>query len=393
MIDIKKEAEELYEQAVAWRRDFHQYPELGNQEERTSKIVADHLKELGLEVREHVGGYGVIGILKGEKPGKVIAIRADMDALPIEEATGFPYSSRNEGVMHACGHDGNTAMLLGTASILAKHREQLKGTVKFIFQPAEEGGHGAKKMVEDGALLNPRPDAVIATHLFFWDSGTIMIRKGAAFLASDAFTIEVYGSGGHGCKPNESTDTLLAACQIVNALQMIVSRRVSPQDVATVSVGVINSGTKENIIPGYAVIKGTVRTLKPEVQDLVMKSMKEICGGICMAMGTTYELHYSKECKPVYNDPELMDVIQRGCARVLDETCLGEAELSRPGSEDFGEYLEDGIPGGYFWLGGAYPGKEPSKNHQPTYDWDETTMKTGMIGEVASILEFLDSWQ
>lgn len=393
MINVKKEAEELYEQVVAWRRDFHEHPELGNQEERTSAIVAEHLRKLGLEVRDHVGTYGVVGVLRGGKPGKVIAVRADMDALPIKEATGFPFSSKNEGVMHACGHDGNTAMLMGTASILAKHREKLRGTVKFLFQPAEEGGHGAARMVEDGALLNPRPDAVVATHLFFWDSGTIMIRKGAAFLASDAFTIEVHGSGGHGCKPNESTDTLLAACQIVNALQMIVSRKISPQDVATVSVGVINSGTKENIIPEYAVIKGTVRTLKEEVQELVIKSMKEICDGICAAMGTSYDLQYNKECKPVYNDPDLMEVIRKGCAKVLDEKCLGEAELSRPGSEDFGEFLEDGIPGGYFWLGGVYPGREPSKNHQPTYDWDETTMKTGMMGEVAAVLEFLDSWE
>jgi amidohydrolase len=389
MLDLKKEIEAIYEQVVAWRRDFHMYPELGNHEKRTAKIVAEHLKGLGIEVFEGVGGCGVIGLIKGGNVGKVIALRADMDALPIQEGNTFEYSSKIPGVMHACGHDGNTAMLMGTASILSKMRTNLKGSVKFIFQPAEEGGGGAKKMILDGALENPRPDAIIATHLVSFDSGTITIRKGISHTASDSFKLEVYGNGGHGAKPHESTDTLLAACQIVNALQMIVSRKVSPQETATVTVGKIHSGTAVNIIPEYAVLEGTVRTINPEVQDVVIKGINDIAEGICKAIGTTYKLTYEKNYSVVYNDYNVMDTIQRACEKYFDQKNLRIADLPRPGSEDFSEYTKSGIPGGYFWLGGAYLGQEPSKNHQPTYDWDENTMKAGMLAEVATVLEYL----
>lgn len=394
MIDVNKEAEEIFEQLLAWRRDFHRHPELGYELDRTARIVATHLKSLGMEVTEHVGKTGVVGLLKGGKPGEVLAMRADMDALPIQEATGLEFSSEIPGVMHACGHDGHTAMLMGVAAILSKYREYIKGSVKFIFQPAEEGGNGAGAMVKDGVLENPRPDAIMAAHMMFDEAGTITIRKGYAFLASDTFHIKVRGHGGHGCKPHESTDTLLAACKIVTDIQMIVARKISPQDVATVTVGTIHSGTKENIIPGEAELTGTVRTLRPEVRQRVIQGLHEICQGVCAAIGTTYEMDYKQNCAPVYNDSALMTVFEKAIIRMLGKEKVLEANLSRPGSEDFSAYLQDGIPGGYLWIGGAYPGeKVPSKNHQPTYNWDENAMKTGVIAQTAAALEYLNSWE
>ena len=390
MFDIKKETETIYEKMLAWRRDFHQHPELSGQEFRTAGIVAKHLESLGLTVTQGVGGTGGVGILEGGRPGRVLAMRADMDALPIQENTGLPYTSVHPGVMHACGHDGHTAMLMGVATLLACHRKQIPGTVKFIFQPAEEGGHGADRMVEAGVLENPRPEAIMAAHMTFWEAGTVAVHSGYAYLAADTFHIRVHGSGGHGCKPHECRDTLLAACKIVTDLQMVVARKVNPQDTATVSVGRIASGTKENIIPDYAELSGTVRTMEPEARERVIEGIHEICRGVCAGLGVTYELDYEKSCDPVYNDPELMDLMKHASSQVLGEDKVLEAERCRPGSEDFSEYLKTGIPGGYLWVGGAYPGEAcPSKNHQGTYNWDENAMKAGTAAMTASAVEFL----
>lgn len=393
MIDVKKEAEALYEQTVNWRRDFHRHPELGYQEKRTAGIIAAHLKALGLQVTEHVAKTGVVGILKGGKPGPVAAIRADIDALPIQEKTGFSYSSEVPGIMHACGHDAHAAMLMATAQILAKYREQLKGTVKFIFQPAEEGGRGAYVMVEEGVLENPRPDVIFGAHMMFREAGIISLKKGYSHLASDSFYIRVHGHGGHGAKPQEATDTLLAACKIVADIQMIVSRKISPLDTATVTVGTIHSGTKENIIPDLAELSGTVRTQLPQVRQQVMEGLHQVCKGVCAAIGTSYELEYIKGCDPVYNDPQIVDLIMRATKKALGEAAVVEEELGRPGSEDFSAYCMSGIPGAYIFVGGAYPGEaQPSRNHQSFYNWDENALKAGVASEVASILEFLDSW-
>lgn len=391
-MDIMREVYEIFDQAVKWRRDFHRHPELGNQEVRTAGIVAKHLKSLGIEVTEMVGSTGVIGLLKGSHPGKVIAIRADMDALPIQEATGLPYSSENDGVMHACGHDGHTAMLMATASILARHRDLIHGTVKFLFQPAEEGGHGAQLMVEDGALENPRPDAIIATHVMGWDAGHVKIRKGYSHLSSDNFYIRLTGKGGHAAKPNECSDTLLAACKLVCDIQMIVARKISPLDTATITVGRINSGTAENIISGNAEIAGTIRTLKPEVRERAIEALHEICRGVCKSLGTTYGLEIYEGSEAVYNTPELMTVIETAAKKVLTKEKVSSADQPRPGSEDFSAFLINGIPGGYFWLGASYPGENPiSSNHQSTYNWDENAMKAGIATEVAAVFEFLGS--
>lgn len=391
MFDILTEVNELYPKTKAWREDFHRNPELSNHEERTSKIVADHLRSLGLEVEDHIGGYGVVGILHGEKPGRVVAFRADMDALPIQEATGLPYSSQRDGVMHACGHDGHTAMLMTTAEILSKHADEVSGTVKFIFQPAEEGGHGAQHMVESGVLENPKPDVILGAHMMFTKAGTMSYKVGDAYMTSDTFSLTFHGHGGHGAKPQESTDTLLAACRFVTDLQMIVSRRVNPLDSAVVTVGTFHSGTKENIIPDEAVLSGTIRTLNTSIRTTVLDSLHKIAGGICEQFGTTSDLNIENMTGPVYNDPGVLSIIMDSVRKTIGNENVEEQNLPRSGSEDFSEYLKSGIPGVFLWVGGAYPDEIiPSKNHQPTYNWDENAMKTGCASEIAAILGYLN---
>lgn len=391
MFDIQTEVEDIYEKMVEWRRRFHRHPELSNREFETAKFVATHLKAINLdEVWEGVGGTGVIGILKGAHPGMTVAFRADMDALPIEEDTGLPYSSEIPGVMHACGHDGHTAMLMATAEILSRHRDELHGTVKFLFQPGEEGGQGALHMVQDGALEDPVPDVVLGAHMMFNDAGTIAMRAGDVYLSADTVEIRIRGKGGHGAKPHQTNDPLLAACKLVDDFQILVSRKISPLESAVVTVGYIQSGTKENIIPDQAVIKCTVRAGKESTRITLLEGMDAACQGICQLFGTTYEMKVDSVCKPVCNDGKVIRRLETACRRALGENNVLVPDSGRPGSEDFSEYLISGIPGGYLWVGGKFPEeKEASANHQPGYCWDERGMKAGCVAEIASILEFL----
>ncbi len=393
MFDVKKEAEALFEKVRAWREDFHRHPELGFDMERTAGIVAEHLKGLGLEVHEHVGKTGIVAVLRGGKPGRVVGLRADMDALPITEETGLPYSSLEPGKMHACGHDGHTATLMGTAEILAKHREQLKGTVVFFFQPSEESGGGAREMVKDGALEFERPDAIFGAHMQFRECGIISIRKGYSHLSADSVRIRLHGKGGHGAKPHENNDTVLAACRLVCDLQYAVSRGLGPLEPAVLTVGAIHSGTKENIMPDDAEILATLRTMGDDIRKRCHEGIRRITKAVAEEFGDTYEIEIIGGCDALYNTPELCDLVLRASARVLGEDRVMEEPVGRSGSEDFGAFLADGIPGAYLFMNAAYPGENPpSKNHQSTYNWDENAMKAGMCAEVATVLEFLESW-
>lgn len=394
MFDVYKAAEEIFEQVRAWREDFHEYPELDLELERTAGIVAAHLRSLGLEVHEHIGKTGVVGVLRGGMPGRTIALRADMDALPITEATGLPYASRIPGRMHACGHDGHTAMLMGTAQILAAHREQLRGNVVFFFQPGEEGAGGAKAMVADGALDICRPDAIIGAHMQFRECGMISLRKGYSHLAADSVFITLHGRGGHGAKPHENNDTLLAACRLVCDLQYVVSRGLGPLEPAVLTVGAINSGTKENIMPDSAELKITLRTMGDDIRKRCLEGIERVTGAVAAEFGCTYEIQDKSTCDALYNTPWLCDTVLHAASRVLGQDKVMEEPIGRPGSEDFGAFLSTGIPGAYIFVHGAYPGETPpSQNHQPTYNWDEDAMKSGICAEVAAVLEFLDSWE
>ena len=315
--ELIKLCKEEYPKVLAWRRDFHMYPELSGEEKRTSRIVAEHLKSLNMEVKENLAGYGVIGTLRGKYDGPIIGFRADMDALPIQEENDFPFRSQIDGVMHACGHDAHTAMLMGTAEILSELRDRIHGTIKFIFQPQEEVGCGAKKMLEAGALDDPKVEVLLGMHLLFNESGTIAFKKGYALSASDTFSIVVRGKGGHGAKPHETNDPLLTACTLVSELQYIVSRKINPQQMGILTVGSICSGKAPNVIPDSATMTGTVRTLKSETQDIIEQEITRITKGICDTMGCSYEVSYDKGCAAVYNDPDEMNTITEGLEKVL----------------------------------------------------------------------------
>ena len=340
-----------------------------------------------MEVKENLAGYGVIGTLRGKYDGPIIGFRADMDALPIQEENDFPFRSQIDGVMHACGHDAHTAMLMGTAEILSELRDRIHGTIKFIFQPQEEVGCGAKKMLEAGALDDPKVEVLLGMHLLFNESGTIAFKKGYALSASDTFSIVVRGKGGHGAKPHETNDPLLTACTLVSELQYIVSRKINPQQMGILTVGSICSGKAPNVIPDSATMTGTVRTLKSETQDIIEQEITRITKGICDTMGCSYEVSYDKGCAAVYNDPDEMNTITEGLEKVLPKEKIIELFDARCGSEDFSGFYREGLKTGYIWLGGAYPGEEcPSTNHQPKYNWDERTMETGLLAASAVIL-------
>lgn len=393
MINIKNEVDAIFKQVVEWRRDFHMYPELGNCEKRTSAKVAETLRELDIDVIENVGGYGVVGILRGKNSDKTIALRADMDALPIQEENTFNYASRVKGVMHACGHDAHTAMLLGTAVILSKIKNQLNGNVKFVFQHAEEVGPngGAKAMVKAGVLENPKVDVIIGQHLFpFLPSGMIKIGKGTVAAAADNITIKVFGKSGHGAEPHNAKDALLTSCQIVNFLQTIISRQIDPLDTAVITVGKIKSGSTFNVISDYAEMEGTVRTINSGTQDKIAKAIENVVEGIAKATETKCTLSYEKGIPAVVNNESVVDMIIRACSKFLPPESFDIMTKPIPGSEDFSNYLIDGVAGAYYWLGCALDGKEPVSNHHPKFDWDENAMKTGITAFTATVFEYFD---
>ncbi len=363
----------LYEQMVEWRRDFHKYPELSFQEERTPKIIADYLEGLGIEVKTGVGGHGVVGLIKGGKTGKTIALRADFDALPIQDEKDVPYKSTVPGVMHACGHDGHTATLLAVAKVLSENREHLHGNVVLLHQHAEElAPGGAIAMVEDGCLENV--DVVYGTHLMSnLPYGTYAYRKGPVMAAGDRFVINIKGKGGHGSSPHETVDAIAIGTQVVNQLQHIVSRQVNPLKPAVLSVGSFHAGGASNVIADAAEITGTVRTFDPEVRDYIEKEMKTLAEGICAAFHATSEVSYQRGYPAVVNHDRETDVFVDVIKRYAGEEKLVNIDPIM-GSEDFGYFIEE-KPGMFFFtaagneeIGASYP------HHHPKFDFDERAM-------------------
>lgn len=393
MSDLIKKVEEVYPEVVELRRDFHENPEIGFEEVRTAKIVADYLRNLGLEVKEGVFKTGVTGLLKGDHPGKVFAIRADMDALPVEEDTGLPYASKIPGMMHACGHDGHTAMLLGTAKVLAGMKDRLHGSVKFIFQPAEEqapAGGGAKPMVEAGALENPKVDAIMAMHLYpDVPTGVVRLAFPEASTAADIAEVEVFGKGGHASKPEESVDALLAACQMVNQFQSIVSRNIDPQDMAVISICKMQSGTASNIISDHAYLLGSPRTLTEKARQTVKTRMEEVVEGVAKATGTTAKFTWNYGYSAVHNDKVLRDMLDDVVVKALGEERLDRVTRPITGAEDFSAFIDSGVPGVMAILGAGIPGAPLYMNHHPKFDWDEEAMKTGMQVFAEMTMEYL----
>lgn len=347
-----EEADRIKDRLAEIRADFHKHPELAFQEERTSWRIAEILRELKLdEVHTEIAKTGVVGLLRGTAPGKTFALRADMDALPIQEENDVPYKSQNDGVMHACGHDVHITALLGAAMILNKMWDEIKGNVKFIFQPAEEVFGGAKMMVEEGVLETPpKVDAIVGMHV--WpgiDVGTIGVRPGPAMAAADKFEIVIRSTGGHGAMPHLTSDPIVAAAQIVNSLQTVVSRSIDPMQPIVFSVCTIQGGHAFNIIPEEVRMEGTVRTLDEGVKATVIGKIKDILKGTGQAMGVECKLNYTDGCPALINDPGLIKLIEKAGAAVLGGNNVLQLDPTM-GGEDF-TYFAQAVPGAMFCLG------------------------------------------
>ena len=352
MTDFRAEAEAMRDRLIAWRRDFHMHPELAFKEKRTAGIIAEHLEQLGYQVRTQVARTGLVSVLQGAQPGPVVALRFDMDALPITEETGAEYASQAAGRMHACGHDGHMAMGMGLAELLAARRGQIKGAVKLLFQPAEEGGNGAEAMVKQGALEEPRPDVFVATHVWIEKPvGTVDISAGPVMSACEKWNCSIRGQGGHGAMPHRTVDPVVAAAQVITALQTVVSRNVHPLDTAVVSVGAIHGGEAFNVIPSEVKLTGTIRTYEPSTRELVLQRVREVIEGVAAACGASAELEIRPLTPAVINDAKVADVVRRAGQAVLGAEHVTSGERTT-GSEDAAFFMQD-IPGCYFFLGAA----------------------------------------
>jgi hippurate hydrolase len=370
---------ELTARVATLRRDLHAHPELAFEERRTAEIVAARLREIGIEVHEGIAKTGVVGKLVAGTSGRAIGLRADMDALPLPELNTFPHRSRHEGRMHACGHDGHTAMLLGAAEALARLRDAkaFDGTVYFIFQPAEEHEGGGRVMVEEGLFERFPMQMVFGLHN--WPglpAGSIAVHEGPVMAGADRFEIVIGARGAHAAMPHQGTDAILAGAALTQALQALVSRQVDPLDAAVVSVTRFQAGHADNILPEQAVLGGTVRTFRPELQDELEEGMRRICVGIETAHRVRIELHYARGYPPTINAPEPSFI----CREVARQTAVGGEMFAhlKPsmGAEDF-SYLSRVVPGCYVWLGNG-PGEGGCMLHSPRYDFNDEIIATGI---------------
>ncbi len=387
---------------IELRHHFHQYPELGNREFETARAVAAHLEKLGFdEIRTGVAHTGVVGILKGAVRGPVVAVRADMDALPVTEDTPYPFKSTvrttylgmDVGVSHACGHDVHTAVQLGVASVLASMRDELPGTVIFIFQPSEEGpppgeDGGAPLMVQEGVLENPRPSAIFALHTNpSLEVGEVGYTSGPIYASSDHFAITIRGQQAHGAAPHLSIDPIVMASQAVTAFQTIRSRNLSPLEPSVLSVGIFRSGERFNIIPAEVYMEGTVRAYNPDVRDAIERRMDEILAGITQAGGGAYEFTYSRGAPPTINDADLADRAAITMSRVLGGENVHVMEPLMA-AEDFA-FFANIVPGFYLTLGTTKPGTTSGWNHTPNFMADDGSVPVGMRVMSNLLLEYL----
>jgi len=374
-------ANEIKNEVIEYRRHFHMYPELGYEEEKTSEFVIKELKQLGIDVKTKVAKYGIIGLIKGTAgEGKTIGIRADMDALPIQEENDVPYKSKHEGIMHACGHDAHTAILLGVAKILVKMKDKIKGNVKLLFQPAEEGLGGAKPMVEEGALKDPEVSAVIALHMADEvDVGHIETKDGSFTASADKIWFDIEGKGGHAASPHETIDPIVVGSHLVNALQTVSSRNTDPVNPVVLTIGTFNAGTVYNVIPRTAHLTGTIRTLDVKVREETYESAKRIADGIAKAFGAKITPGIKPGYSPGFNDPELNVLIKQATLDLVGADKVLPTDAPSMGAEDFYEFSDNyRIPVAMFWLGIRnekkgiiYPG------HNPRYDIDEDALPLG----------------
>jgi len=367
----------LIDEVVATRRDIHAHPELGFEESRTAALVAARLRELGYDVHEGIAVTGVVGVLRGGRPGKTVMLRADMDALPLAEETERPFASQTVGTMHACGHDGHVAMLLGAARLIAEGKHDLAGTIVLCFQPAEEGRGGAKLMVDEGLLERFGVERAYGLHLFSQlETGVLGFREGPFYASSDSIEIRIDGFGGHGAAPHLSIDPILVAAEFVASVQKVVSRQIDPIEPAVVTIGAIHGGTTHNVIPSSVTMLGTVRAFDAGVRERMAERIERVLKGVCDASGASYAFEYLWRYPVTSNDAAQTQYVRALAERTIGETRVITAE-QHMGAEDFSFFAER-VPASYFVLGSSGDARTSFPHHHGKFDIDEAALETGV---------------
>ncbi|MDU5082692.1 M20 family metallopeptidase [uncultured Tissierella sp.] len=393
MFNIIQEVKKIEEDIINWRRELHQIPEIGLDLPKTAKFIMDELDNMNIEYHTLVNGNAIVGLIKGKEEGKTIGLRADTDALPVKEKTGLEFASNN-GCMHACGHDGHTAILLGVAKVLNENKDKFKGNVKLLFQPGEEYPGGAKPMIEEGALENPKVDAVMGLHLGNLGKeipkGKIGVSYGAMMAAVDVMYIKINGKGSHGAYPHQSIDPIVTASEIVLALQTIISREVDPVEPAVVSVTRIDGGFNHNIIPDSVEIQGTIRTVNEETRQRISRRIEEIVKGITLAHGASYEIDYEFCYPALINSEEFTKGFVESAKKIIPEEDIIEMKSPVMGAEDMSFFLQE-VPGTFFYLSNmAEIDGEFHPHHNPKFDIDEGEMWKGAALIIQNTIDWLN---
>ena len=370
MSEVKRLGEKYLQHMINLRETIHMYPEDGFSEFTTSKIIIEELEKLGIKVQKNVAKTGVVGLIEGKYPGKTVLLRADMDALKIQEQADVEYKSKIDGMMHACGHDGHVEGLLGAAMILNELKDNLHGNVKLVFQPAEERDSGALPMIEEGVLENPKVDAAFAAHLWgYLNEGEVHLKEGPMMASPDIFNINVIGKGGHGAVPQESIDPIVITCQIVNSLQTIVSRKINPLDPVVITCGRIQGGDCHNVIPNEVELEGTIRTFNEETRNWVPKVMEDLIRGITTSQGAAYEFKYEPKYPALINDKYMTSFAKESLKKVVGEENVFDLKEPNMGGEDFA-YFAQKVPSAFIFVGIANNKSEPVIHHNPYFKWD-----------------------
>ena len=392
---VKKLSDKYYRKIVDLRHQIHMHPELEFEEENTANLVCMILDEFGIKYKKNIAKTGILAMIEGLKQSdrkpKCVLLRADMDALPVQEKTGLSYASKIDGKMHACGHDGHTAGLLGAVLILNELKDQFCGTVKFMFQPAEEGSGGAKPMIEAGVLENPFVDGVFGCHL--WGpllENTAQIVSGEMMAGVDVFKLEFIGKGGHGAHPHTTIDPIVMAAKFINDVQCIISRRLKPVDAGVITIGKIQAGTTFNVIPQNAVLQGTVRFLSDENQKLLQNSIENIAKAVALEFEGDFKLDYKREYPPLINDKDAANIARKAFSKVLGEQNIISEAKPDMGAEDFA-FLTRARKGAYVFIGISKDLDNPTLHHSSTFCWDDENLKVLMQGDSMMALEFLNS--
>ncbi|MEW9096299.1 MAG: M20 family metallopeptidase [Clostridiaceae bacterium] len=377
---IDKLIDKNLEDVINIRRDIHAHPELGMNEHRTAEVIYKNLQGLGLKVEKGIGKTGVVALLEGKEEGKTILLRADMDALPINELTDLPFKSQNKDIMHACGHDVHTSILLGAAKVLSNMKDSIKGNIKFVFQPAEECNPtgGANYMIEDGVLEDPKVDGAIALHVWDVPLGKVGVKKGAIMAQSDRIFIKVKGKSAHGSAPHQGIDAIVGAAHVITALQTIVSRNISPLDSAVVTLGIIQGGYRYNVIPDEVSLEGTVRTFAPHIATMMPERIESIVKNVCEALGCGYEFKYVNGYPLTYNDKELTEKVMESLKDSIGEENLIIPQYPATGGEDFA-FFNKHVPCTFMWLGcKSEINKDCCVVHNPNFICDERAIPVGI---------------